>query len=428
MERADDRAKATDLQKHNMKAYVIHGAVFRMATAFAEPFAVVPVFLRHLTASNALVGAAISIIQAGSSIPQLFVARRIRRGHSGKPLLLAAIWIRCLVWGVLALWAYLMPVGGSLLLVVTIVLLSIFSVAGGIATVPFSVIISETIPETRRGSLFGTRQLLGGILAIVAGLLVKQVLGNQNLKWPLNYSVLFAASFLLLIVAYTSLSLVKEPEAHRKREAEETPVTREALGALKSYPALLRLVATQILASAMAMSLPFLTIYSTRSLGMASSWIGIFVSAQMLGGTVSNLLWIPLQNRRGARSVIRIAILAGFLAVLLAVFAKEALLFVVIFALIGIYANGSGVGFSSFVLELGTQEIRPLLIAINGTLLFPTYFLPFVGGLITDHFSFVSLFAVSSAMGLSAFLLSLFLCEPRYPTAACGPIVTTNST
>lgn len=422
-----DGEKGTDPQKHNMRAYIVHGAVFRMATAFAEPFAVVPVFLRHLTGSNALVGAAISIIQAGSSLPQLFVAEHIRRGHRGKPLLLAAIWTRCIVWGILALWAFLMPVGGSLLLVVTVILLSVFSLAGGIATVPFSLIISETIPESRRGSLFGTRQLLGGILAILAGLLVRQVLGNPNLKWPVNYSVLFAASFLLLIVAYTSLSMVREPAKRIEAKPREVPMIREALGAIKSYPALLHLVATQTLASAMAMSLPFLTIYSSRVLGLATSWIGIFVSAQMFGGTVSNLLWIPLQNRRGARSVIRISMLAGSSAVLLAIFAKGPLAFVAMFILIGIFANGNGVGFSSFVLELGTSEIRPLLIAINGTLLFPTYFLPFLGGALTDHFGFTALFTLSSLMGLFALILSIFLCEPRHPTPACGPAVPKDS-
>jgi len=53
-------------------------------------FAVIPV-PRNLTRSNALVGGAISIMQAGSSIPQLFVASCLRKGYSGKPLLIGAM-------------------------------------------------------------------------------------------------------------------------------------------------------------------------------------------------------------------------------------------------------------------------------------------------------------------------------------------------
>jgi len=129
----------------------------------------------------------------------------------------------------------------QVLLVSSVILLGIFSIAGGVAVVPFSVIIPRTIPKTARGSLFGMRQLIGGILA------ARQILADEKLQFPVNYSIPFAASSLLLVAVYASLCMVREPPTLSTSFSERRSLVDEALGALRPYPAMLHLVAVHVL-------------------------------------------------------------------------------------------------------------------------------------------------------------------------------------
>jgi hypothetical protein len=90
----------------------LHGAFFHMATAFADPYAVIPLFLAGFTESRALIGLVVSLVGAMSVIPQISLARQIRQKPSlARPLMLFGIWTRCVVWGLIAVGALLLPMG-----------------------------------------------------------------------------------------------------------------------------------------------------------------------------------------------------------------------------------------------------------------------------------------------------------------------------
>ena len=168
--------------RRNMTAGVLHGAFFQMATAFAAPFALLPVFFKEFTASNVLVGVAISLIQAGRVFPQLPIARLIRRRPGvSRPLMLAGIWTRFAVWGVIAALTLMTATPGAALAVSVVALLALYSMAGGVANLPLNRVIGETIPPDQRSSFFGLRLLCGGILAMLAGYVVKHVMGSTSL-------------------------------------------------------------------------------------------------------------------------------------------------------------------------------------------------------------------------------------------------------
>ena len=60
---------------------------------------------------------------------------------------------------------------------------------GGVATIPFMDIWGKAISSTLRGRFFGYRQIFGGVLAVGAGLIVKQILENK--KCPFLKILLF---------------------------------------------------------------------------------------------------------------------------------------------------------------------------------------------------------------------------------------------
>ena len=79
------------------------------------------------------------------------------------------------------------------------------------------------------------------------------------------------------------------------------------------------------------------------------------------------------------------------------------------------------VGFNGYILELGTPEIRPLLFALEGTLLMPLYFMPLLGGWLADGFGYRAVVMLGGALLLGALACAYTLCEPRRGDAECGP-------
>ena len=82
---------------------------------------------------------------------------------------------------------------------------------GGFAAVPFSDIFGKAIPSRLRGRFFALRGLLGGIIAVIAGIVVRYILKSDNILFPRNFGLIFTLSFIFVSVSYIFLGSIKEP-------------------------------------------------------------------------------------------------------------------------------------------------------------------------------------------------------------------------
>ena len=419
----DDRPRKPHLyQQRNMLAGVIHGAFFNMAQAFAEPFALLPLFLSSFTSSKLIIGLTVGLMQAAAVLPQLPISRLLRRRpHTARPLMLGGIWTRCGVWGILGICAFMSSEQSIWLLWASIMLISLYSFAGGIAVLPFNRIISETILPEKRSSFFGWRLFFGGLMAMAAGYFVKLVFENDKIVWPKNFGVLFLLSFVTLIIAYTAMSMFKVPSDSPGKPEDVMPsLWQECLKVFKTYPVIKRLILIQLLTS-FAFFMPFLTLYATESRDISLKWVGVFIVCMKLGTMLSNLLWMPIGNKLGTRILIRAGIIITIIAIVLNIFAHNVLFFSLAFFVTGFAFSALMLGYNGYILEIGSVEIRVLLVAINGTMLLPVYFMSLLGGWIVDTMGYFWLLVLGLALFCLALLLALTLCEPRNGDKACGP-------
>lgn len=423
-----DEALAAGVSRHNMRCGVLHGAFFSFGQAFADPYAVIPLFVAGFTESRALIGLVVSLLGAVSILPQLAMARRIRKKPaSARPLMLAGIWTRFGVWGLIAAGTLLMPVQSIWILVVFVFLISVYSFGGGIAVLPFKQVISGTIPPERRSAFFGWRLVTGGVGAVLAGIGVKYILGCETLVYPRNYGVLFALSCAALAVAYTAMSGFKFPKPPAENPSEGLPPLRRELSRIRrEYPILKRLIAVRLLSGGLTLVLPFLTLYATREIGIPIVWVGLYVAAQQAGAILSNLAWMPLGNRLGTRAVILSGLGLAILSVTIILLFHSSVAIALAFAVAGAGMSAATVGFGGYILELGTPEIRPLLFAVEGTLLMPLYFMPLLGGWLADAYGYPTVVLTGGFLLVGAFACASTLCEPRRGDSACGPCTVTS--
>jgi len=276
--------------KWNFAMGLLHGIFFNGGMGFSDPNTVLPAFINSLTNSKVLIGLFASTVETkgsfsrlGSVLPQLFVANKLETKIHKKPLLITAIVVRALCWGILA--GLIFCFNGSqtfFLLLSSFLLLALFTFMGGVASIPFMDIWGKALPSNLRGRFFGYRQLLGGILAIGAGFVVQQILSNKEIPFPKNFSFLFFLSFIFISFSYIALGLVKEPvEEVYKRVVKFRHFLREAIATLRDDRNYQRFLLVQFLRGTCSLALPFYVIYAKDILKINLGMVGIFISAQM---------------------------------------------------------------------------------------------------------------------------------------------------
>jgi len=403
-----------DNVRHNFAAGLLHGAFYRAGIAFSEPMSVLPVFLSHFTGSLTMIGVFSALMQGGGVLPQLFVASRLEGRRRKKPILVAAIWVRAAAWGILGVLTYFWTGGDpTAVLVALVVLLFVFSFAGGVASVPFTDLWGKALPATVRGRFFGHRQLWGGLMAVGSAWMVKRVLGDPSLSFPNNYGLLFLLSFTFIVISYIALSSVREPDSEAVTPSRPLGVfLRHSLRMVREDRNLGLLLVTQLAIGFGSFGMPFYALYGKNELGMPVEEIGYLVGAQVVGAIVSNALWGELSDRVGNRSVIRLTGVLGLSVPLLALASQHVAgprLLIVVFALIGCAGSGAGIGFTNYLLEIAPAPRRPAYVAIDGTVAGISFLLPVAGGLVVDLWGYEAAFSLTAAVVGVGVLLALAL-------------------
>ncbi|MEA1927854.1 MAG: MFS transporter [Candidatus Auribacterota bacterium] len=405
----------------NFAMGLLHGIFYNGGIAFTNVGTVLPVFLDNFTTSKILIGFS-SVLMGplggiGSALPQLITAHRIESRTRKKPFLVAAIVVRALCWAALALITYFFSLSHPGFVVVSFLfLITVFTFMGGVAAVPFFDIWGKAIPANLRGKFFGYRQLGGGVMAIAAGWIVKRILGDSSIVFPDNYFFLFLLCFIFISISYMALGSLKEPIAEvHKYPLPFREFLKKSLRILKADHNFRRFIIVQIMMGSAGMALPFYVLYARNILKVELGMVGIFLSAQMAGGLISNIIWAHLSDLKGNKLIIVFTALISFLIPLLAMIIPIAspAVFLVVFVAIGFFINGRSIGSTNFLLDIAPARDRPTYISIKGTLALPIVLYPLIGGVIIQYFPYMTLFIISGLLSGGAFIASCTLKEPR---------------
>jgi MFS family permease len=405
---------------------VVNGVLFNLAEALIGGTTVLPIFISNVTSSKILVGLSGTMGNAGWFMPQLIVANLIQHVNRKKPVYVWAGVVRIVaIWTIAMLVGLLAGARAGLFLVIFFVLYSVYCLAGGVAGIPFMDIVAKAVPSRRRGTFFGARLFFGGVVSALAGIFVRNVLAAQT--FPDNFATLFIAASVVITLAIISFSLVKEPEANLKER--RMPFKRFLLRGpflLKNVKSYRMLLVVRIMLGVWGMALPFYILYAREHLGLPATAVGIFLSIQMVGMIISNLLWGALSNRMGNKVVLElvsaVAILSPLLTLLTNVCSplRGTACFGIVFFFIGFALSGIRLGYTNYMLDVSPDAERPTYLGFMNTFLAPVLLLSSVGGLVVQKTSYEMLFAIVIAAGVASVVFALQLEEPRSRAAGDG--------
>ena len=180
--------------------------------AFIDSSTVLPAFLATLTKSSLVIGCLIAIRSAGVFIPQLWTAHYLRERRRHKSFLMKDAAISRIAITVFAIVLFLAgPHDKTLMLIAFIVMYTAFWISEGVAGVPWTDLVAKSIPERLRGRLFGFTQFGGGLLALLAGVLISRILSPKGPAYPINYAILMITGAVFFWASFTGLFMVREP-------------------------------------------------------------------------------------------------------------------------------------------------------------------------------------------------------------------------
>ncbi len=413
--------------RRNFTLGAMNGALFVFAESLMSSDTVLPWFVQQLGGSNFLIGLVGPMRDAGWFLPQLFVSHRLQREPLKQPLYRRAAAVRAVAWFTWTAATFLLAYHYPALLLVFFTAYGVNSIASGFAGLPFMDIVAKTIPSQRRGSFFGARLFAGSLLGLVASFLVSLTLSEQNsLPFPFDVGILFAISWLAALAGLTAFALIKEPHGEVRDDGATFTSHMQRAARLPRHNQNLRyLLLARVMILLSYVAAPFYSIYSINVLRAPVSILGVYVGVRTVMSLLVNPLWSRLSDRRGNKIVMQLATACGVLMIAWALFAPvvtrnltipteiAAYLFVPLFAFMGIYETGIGIGSVNLTLEVAPANDRAIYIGLTNTVLGIAYLSTAVSGLIVDVIGYQGVFALGLGLLLVASWALSRLREPR---------------
>jgi MFS family permease len=413
--------------RRNFTLGVLNGGFFFCAEAFMSIDTVLTWFVQQLGGSNFLIGLVGPMRDAGWFLPQLFLSHRQQRQALQRPMYRRSAAVRMVAWFVWTAATFLLASNYPALLLVFFAAYAVNSLASGFAGLPFMDIVAKTIPPKRRGSYFGARLFAGSVLGLLASLIVSVVLSDKNPQpFPLNVGTLFLLSWVAAIIGLTAFAMVKEPPGDvRDDGATFTAHMQRAARLPRQNQNLRYLLIARVVILLSYVAAPFYSIYSINELGAPVSIIGVYMGVRTIVALLINPVWSRLSDRRGNKLVTQLATAAGVIMLAWAVFVPGlaqglqvpastlAYIIVPVFALMGIYETGVGIGAINLTLEVAPPNDRAIYIGLTNTILGIAYLSTAVGGVIVDLVGYHGVFVLGLILLLVASWALWRMRDPR---------------
>lgn len=354
----------------NFGLNVLNGAASKLAEQLASPGMVLPWLLSALGAPVALTGLLVPVRQAGSLFPQILIAGKIRPYRRRKWFWVGAALVQAVCLLLMALFVLLAPdVAG----VAIILLLGIFSVASGIASIAYKDVLGKTIPNGMRGRVLSLRSTIGAVLTFFAGLLL--YLGIAGREQQAIYLYLLLSASVLWLLSVLFFAYIREGASSA---AEPVPVREEiraGMVLLRRHAGFRGFLLARACFVSLSLSLPFYVLLARDFTSGEISGLFVFLVVNSISVALSSPLWGRFADK-SSRWLLGVsgglAVLTGVLALTidaLAARGSSPYLFAPVFLLIGFAYTGARIGRKTYLVDAAPEDERPRFAAISNTLI-----------------------------------------------------------
>jgi MFS family permease len=399
----------------NMSMLSLDYGLFGLGLSLIATTTILPAFAQRLGASNIVIGFIPAILTVGWGLPSILFANYIERLERKLPLVLAVTVGERIPYLFLALAAYFLArTQPALVLALTILLVAIAAVAGGVIMGAWLDIVAKSIPVRLRGRFFALGSVISGVTGVGGGALAVYFLGV--FPFPDSYALCFFVAFLAFAASFAFLYQTREPpEKTAKPAIPFGDYMRRLPEVLRRDRAFSSYLVAKALTIGGTMSNGFFTVYGLTKLAAGQEQVAIFTLFQQGSLVLSTVVWGQLADHRGNKIVLILGALCGAGASALALWARDVQVLYGVFVLMGLSLGAVNISHMNIMLEFSPPSERPTYIGLGGSLMAPISFVvPLVGGLLADSTGFGAVFVITTVFAvLSLLWLTFFVKEPR---------------
>lgn len=382
-----------ELSKRNYYSLLWHASFLAFAQVFMDVDTIIPAMMVDAGGSAVQIGILTSIMLGGSSFTQLIYAPFISNFHYKKKFLLLGINSRVFSLLGLGLMLYFSSLlDQSNIIWFIFVLIAIFSFGGAFANVSYTDILGKSILQQSRKSFFSVRQVITGLVLIIASLLAKKVLTSS--EYPVNYGLMFFVAFGALLMASLGFWRLKEvtPSHMAVKNAKHFfKLVATELKENKKLKYFLGVVNTLGISIAL---LPFVILYAKDFFQTESADTASFLMYKIIGSVAAGFTLFFFSGRYQYRFLLYGGALLAFALPLFILLAPVTPLFVLVFFIGGIIYTAYSISMNGVLLEVSGTGNRALYTGIAGAgNIIPALF-PLIGGWIIKHLGFQPFFIV----------------------------------
>jgi MFS family permease len=396
-------------QQRNVRNVLIDGIGVGLVTGVAT---FLSVFLVRLGASPFIVSLLTSMPALTGMILAIPVGRLLERQRNIVPW-----YSRARVW-VLGSYALtgLVPFvfSQNSASIAIIVIWAIATIPQTIVTVAFTVVMGAVTGPDQRYYLMSRRWTVLGVTTALAVALAGVAL--DAFVFPLNYQIVFIASFAggLLSFLFSSRIAIPDNESRTSATREQRPWRArlcESIAAIRENAAYTRFVISAFVFNfGMTLALPLFPLYWARVLNASDFWIGLINTVNNAVLLVAYFIWAELSRRRGAMLVLRICALGLASYPLLTGLTGVVPPLLVYAGLAGIFGAGLNLVLFDILLSTVPKERTASYVAIYQlTVYVATFIAPIVGAAISDAFGYAPALFVAAGVRLAGFVLFTIL-------------------
>ncbi|MGE5653039.1 MAG: MFS transporter, partial [Bacillota bacterium] len=259
-----------------------------------------------------------------------------------------------------------MPVRPVLKAWTFIILIAVMNFPGTVSGSAWTAMMGDVFPSSIRGRVFGDRNMILGIATMVCTFVAGPFL--DRLPYPINYTILFATSFVALMLStYFQTKMIEGPQeaaANTKKRGDGDGVRR----ALADQGFRFFLLALFVVHVGFNISASMWTILYVKVLGLSKTFIGSLSVLAQLTTVLTSRWWGRFADRHGNRLALFLSIAIFMPQPWLHNFVRTGWPLIPLNILSGLAGAGFGMVLFNALLDISPDEsIRPSYVAVFHT-------------------------------------------------------------
>lgn len=353
----------------NFTLNIANGTLTKLAEKIISPNLTLAWIMDFFGASSAMIGALVPIKDAGSLLPQLAVSGKIRSFSIRKNFWAISALVQALCW--LAAAGHIFFGNEKTFPIAMLVLLAVFSFASGVASVAYKDVIGKTIPKNTRGQMLSYRSTFGGVLSLIAGVVLVFFIQEEADKSIYGFMFLFAAA--LWFIASILFFMIQEEKGATDGGRNPLQEVKAGIKLIKEETNFRNFLFTRALLMAVPLLQPFYVLVAKDIGNPEWSLLGYLIIVNGLANVLSSPLWGKIADQSSTRlmRISSIIAIGGGIFALLFYFAADWNLgfyaFLPVFFINGIAYSGARLSRKTYLVDYAPNDDRPTYVSVANT-------------------------------------------------------------